>query len=101
MQLRTGYELIYSFPQPTPIILVVNIHDSRASDIVVPNQLTAEPSLPIIGYSDIFGNRPPAPAARIRLTSDAVVKDSGQPEEIVPSAGQNYVQDLPEETLVF
>ena len=49
MQLRIGYELIYSFPQPTPIILVVNIHDSRASDIVVPDRLTAEPSIPITG----------------------------------------------------
>ncbi len=47
MQLRIGYELIYSFPQPTPIILVVNVHDSRASDIVVPDRLTAEPAIPI------------------------------------------------------
>jgi len=55
MQLRTGYELIYSFPQPTPIILLVNIHESRASDIVVPDNLTAEPSLPITCYRDGFG----------------------------------------------
>lgn len=53
--LRTGYELIYSFPQPTPMILVVNIHDSRASDIVVPDHLTAEPHIPITSYSDSFG----------------------------------------------
>ena len=40
MQLRTGFELVYSFPQPTPIILVVNVHDSRTADIVVPIQVT-------------------------------------------------------------
>src|ERR1035438_8054980 len=45
MQLRIGYELIYSFPQPTPIILVVNVHDSRASDIVVPHRPTTEEAL--------------------------------------------------------
>ena len=104
MQLRTGYELIYNFPQPTPIILVVNIHDSRASDIVVPDRLVAEPSIPISGYRDAFGNqcnRLLAPPGRLRLTADAVVNDSGQPDEIVPSAGQHSVQDLPEETLVF
>jgi transglutaminase-like putative cysteine protease len=104
MQLRAGYELIYNFPQPTPIILVVNIHYSRASDMVVPDCLTAEPFIPIIGYYDTFGNRCNrllAPAGRVRLTSDAVISDSGQPDEIVPSAAQHSVQDLPEEALVF
>jgi transglutaminase-like putative cysteine protease len=56
MQFRAGYELIYSFPQPTPIILVVNIHYSRVSDIVVPDRLTAEPPIPISAYRDGFGN---------------------------------------------
>jgi len=104
MQFRTGYELIYNFPQPTPLILVVNIHDSRVSDIVVPDRLTAEPSIPIIGYRDIFGNqchRALAPAGRLRLTADGIVRDSGQPDEIVSAAWQDSVQDLPEETLLF
>ena len=104
MQFRTGYELIYNFPQPTPIILVVNIHDSRASDIVVPDRLTTEPSIPITGYRDAFGNqcnRVLAPAGRLRLTADGIIRDSGQPDEMVPAAGQDSVEDLPEETLVF
>ena len=104
MQLRAGYELIYNFPQPTPIILVVNIHYSRVSDVIVPDCLTAEPFIPIIGYYDTFGNRCNrllAPAGRVRLTSDAVITDNGQSDEIVPSAGQHFVQDLPEEALVF
>jgi transglutaminase-like putative cysteine protease len=104
MQLRTGYELTYSLPQPTPIILIVNIHDSRAADIVVSDCLTAEPSVPITGYRDAFGNRclrVLAPAGRIRLTADSVIRDSGLPDEIVCSAGQDSVQNLPEETLVF
>ena len=37
MQIRVGYELIYDCPQPTPMLLIVNIHYSRASDIVVPD----------------------------------------------------------------
>ena len=44
MQFRVGYELIYDFPQPTPIILVVNVHESRASDLVVSDRPTSEPS---------------------------------------------------------
>ncbi len=104
MQLRIGYELIYSFPQPTPIILVVNIHYSRASDIVVPDRLTVEPPIPITGFRDVFGNwchRLLAPAGRLRLATDGVIRDSGQLEETVSAAGQDSVQDLPEETLAF
>lgn len=104
MQFRTGYELIYSFPQPTPIILVVNVHDSRVSDLVVPDRLTTEPAIPITGYRDAFGNRCNrvlAPAGRLRLTADCVIADSGLPDEVVSAAGQDSVQDLPEENLVF
>jgi len=104
MQLRTGYELIYSFPQPTPIILLVNIHESRASDIVVSDALTTEPAIPIISYQDAFGNqckRLLAPAGRLRLAADGVVHDSGAPDEILTDAGHGTVQDLPDETLVF
>ena len=104
MQLRAGYELIYSFPRPTPIILVVNIHYSRASDIVIPDRLITEPFFPITPYRDGFGNfclRGLAPAGRVRLTADCVIMDNGQPDEIVSDAGQDSVQDLPEEALSF
>jgi transglutaminase-like putative cysteine protease len=104
MQLRTGFELVYQFPQPTPIILVVNVHDSRAADLVVPDQLVTEPALPISGYRDAFGNRCNrivAPAGRLRLTADCVIRDAGVPDERVFNAGEDTVQDLPEELLVF
>jgi transglutaminase-like putative cysteine protease len=104
MQLRIGYELIYTFPQPTPIILLVNIHHSRTNDIVVPDRLTADPPIPITGYHDAFGNwchRVLAPPGRLRLSSDAVIRDSGLPDEVVTAAGQDSVEDLPEDTLVF
>ena len=40
MQIRVGYELIYYCPQPTPMILTLNVHYTRASDLVVPDHLT-------------------------------------------------------------
>ena len=33
MQIRVGYELIYQCPQWTPMVLTLNIHYSRASDM--------------------------------------------------------------------
>ena len=104
MQIQVGYELIYNFPQPTPMILMVNIHYSRASNIVTPDFLTTDPSVPITAYRDAFGNwctRIVAPAGRIQLKSTAVVRDTGEPDLVVPLAQQHAVEDLPEETLVY
>lgn len=104
MLLRTGFELIYSFPQPTPVILLVNIHDSRAADLVVPDSLVTEPSIPVTGYRDIFGNqctRVLAPAGRLRLSTNCVIRDSGQPDQRMFAAAQDSVEDLPEDVLVF
>jgi len=104
MQIRVGYELIYNCPQPTPMMLMLNIHYTRASDIVIPDHLTTTPSTPITAYRDIFGNwcnRIVAPKGQIRLASTAVVKDSGEPDVVVASAQQHSIQDLPEETLMF
>ena len=47
MQLRIGYELIYDCPQPTPMILLLHVHVSRVSDIVIPDLLRTDPPLPI------------------------------------------------------
>jgi transglutaminase-like putative cysteine protease len=104
LKIRLGYQLIYDVPQPTPMIMVLGVHFSRASDIVVPDILTTSPSVPIHSYRDGFGNwcnRIVAPAGRIRLSAAGVVNDSGNPDVVVPSATQSTVEDLPAETLVF
>ena len=104
MHIRAGLELIYTFPQPTPVILVVDIHYSRVSDIVSQDRLSTNPAVPITAYRDGFGNwcsRILAPAGQIRITTGAVVRDSGAPDPVVPDAGQQPVHSLPEETLVF
>jgi transglutaminase-like putative cysteine protease len=104
MRLRIGYELIYSFPQQTPVILVLNVHDSRGPDIIVPAGLTTEPTLPMTCYRDGFGNhchRLLAPDGRLRLTADGIIRDSGKPDEVVTDAEQDPVEDLPEDALVF
>lgn len=104
MKIRVGYEILYDCPQPTPMLLTLSIHFSRVSDIVVPDHLTTQPSIPITAYRDGFGNwcsRIVAPKGRLRLTANAVVNDTGEPDSVAPSARQHPVEELPEETLVF
>jgi transglutaminase-like putative cysteine protease len=104
VQIRVGYELDYAFPQPTPMIVTLNVHYSRASDLVRPDHMLTTPSVPLASYRDGFGNwcsRLVAPQGRFRITADAVVRDSGAPDPVSPWAEQHPVQQLPEETLVF
>jgi transglutaminase-like putative cysteine protease len=104
IKIRVGYELIYDLQQPTPMIMVLGTHFSRASDIVVPDYLTTTPSIPITQYRDLFGNwcsRIMAPAGRVRLSGDGVVRDSGLPDVVAPSAPQHAVEDLPSDTIGY
>lgn len=104
MLIHIGYELDYCCPQPTPMILTLNVHYSRASDLMAPDHLRTTPAIPVSSYRDSFGNwcsRIVAPEGHLRIMSDAYVRDSGQPDTVVYGAQQLAVQDLPEETLVF
>ena len=104
MQIRVGYALTYSCPQPTPMILALTIHASRAGDVVIPDLVRVEPACPVSGYRDSFGNwctRILAPAGEIRVFSDALVNDTGLPDVVVPGALQTPVEELPQETLEF
>ncbi len=104
LQIRVGYELVYQCPQPTPMIVTLNIHYSRSSDVLTPDHLMLSPSVPIRAYRDSFGNwcnRIVAPQGSLRLTSDAVVSDSGAPDPVLPWLEQRPVETLPEETLLF
>jgi transglutaminase-like putative cysteine protease len=102
--IRVGCELTYRCPQPTPMILMLNIHFTRVSDIVRPDHLVTVPSLPISSYRDSYGNwcsRIVAPAGETRITTDALINDSGLHDIVAPDAKQTPVESLPEETLIF
>jgi transglutaminase-like putative cysteine protease len=104
MKLRIGCELQYVFPQPTPIILILNTHFTRVSDLLTPDNIIVSPSAAISGYRDGLGNwcsRIVAPAGRVRIATDAIVSDSGLPDAVILDAWQVPVEELPEETLVF
>ena len=104
IKIRVGYELVYECPQPTPMLLLLNLHYTRASDILIPDHIVTSPSVPITAYRDGFGNwcsRIMAPAGEIRISTDAVVKDSGLPDPVNLNARQHEVCDLPTDILVY
>lgn len=104
MQIRTGFELIYECPQPTPMILNLNVHFTRVSDLVGRDDLMFDPPVPRSAYRDGFGNwctRIVAPRGSTRVSADAIVNDAGFPDVVAPQARQVPVPELPEEALLF
>ena len=104
MRLRLGYELIYDCPQPVPMLLVLNVHPSRAADLVVAEVMRVDPAVPVRTYFDQFGNmcsRIVAPAGRTVISAEGIIEDSGAIDPYVPDAIEHRVEDLPDAVLTF
>jgi transglutaminase-like putative cysteine protease len=104
MKLNVGCEFHYTFTQETPAMLALNVHYSRASDLIAPDHVSVTPSVPLRAYRDGFGNwciRLLAPAGKVTFAARAQVNDSGAPDPCRRNAGQVPVQDLPDEAIVF
>jgi transglutaminase-like putative cysteine protease len=104
MQIRIGYAVTYEFQQPTPMIVMLNVHYSRVSDLQAPDVMITSPSTPYAAYRDSFGNwcnRVLAPAGIFRIGADTVINDPGVHDDVAPWAEQHPVEDLPDETLVY
>ncbi len=98
MEIRVGFEIAYTAVQPTPMVIMLSIHPSRFSDIVGAETIVAEPNVPIGFYHDSFGNvcgRLVAPSGGVTLRGSALVRDSGLPDVVVPTAQQVPIDQLP------
>jgi transglutaminase-like putative cysteine protease len=86
------------------MVLMLNVHPSRAGDLLAPDLIRVAPLRPLSIYTDMFGNtccRLTAPAGDLRIVTDTVVRDSGLPDPVVPDAIQHPVADLPHDALIF
>ncbi len=104
MLIRFGYDITYEFAQPSPMLLTLNVHASRAGDLVVPDRMTTWPQVPTSAYYDGFGNwctRLVAPAGLFRIQAQGVIRDSGLFEAAPVQAYQHLVPELPEDVLVY
>ena len=104
LQMQIGFEIEFNCPAPTPMLLTLNVHSSRAADLRQPDLLQCEPPLPVSYYHDQFSNycgRIVAPAGPLVLRTNALIMDSGEPDAYAPWAQQLPVEQLPESTLVY
>jgi transglutaminase-like putative cysteine protease len=104
LQIRAGYEISYDCPQPTPMILTLSVHPSRIDDLITLDRMRLEPPIVPNTYHDIFGNfchviR--APTGRLTMSADFLIRDSGEPDAIAPQAGQQALEELPVNVLIY
>ena len=104
MRIHLGCELSYSLPKPTPMIVILNVHYSRFTDLERPDHLVTDPPVPVQSYRDSFGNwccRLVAPTGRFTLGTDGIVRDDGSGDPVDLNAAQHPVEALPPDTLLF
>lgn len=104
MRVRNGFQITYDCPAPTPMLLMVSVHPSRRGDLETPDWVRTEPPVDVRQYLDGFGNicsRILAPAGRMVISADFVIRDSGLVDDYAPDAIQIAVHNLPDETLVY
>jgi transglutaminase-like putative cysteine protease len=104
MRIRIGFDLIFGIATPTPMLLALYVHPSRAKDLESPEQLLVEPAIPLIHFQDMYGNkvaRVLAPVGDLRIRHDTVIRDSGEPDATGEGAVQHLVDQLPAEVLPF
>jgi len=104
MLIRVGFEAAFEFEKPTPVVLMMHVHPSRASTIRRAEYLSVAPQAAISDYVDLYGNRcsrAVVQAGHVTFRNNAVVEDDGQPDVQVWNAYQHRVEELPSDVLPF
>ena len=104
MLIRLGYEIAIECQQRTPIISLLEIHQDRQADIKRQTRMLTSPQVPTSVYRDRYGNacrRFVAPQGDFRILYDAMIEDSGEPDEVNALARETPVEDLPDDVLGY
>lgn len=104
LEIRVGFDLTLRCPRPTPMIVTLGVHASRAADLLEADPLEVTPEVPLRSYVDSYGNvcnRLLAPAGLLRIQGHGLVADRGLSDPVLPSLEQRPVQDLPDDVLLF
>ena len=102
MRLNAGCQIVFEAAEPTPLILMLRPR-SGLGQWVVQEEYLLEPSLPIVEYTDSYGNlcqRLLVPNGRFQVRTTACV-EAADAIDVLPGAPFVPVQHLPNETILF
>ena len=104
MLIKIGYDIELSVAPPMALIYLLRVHPSRRDDLVAPEQLLVSGGLVAEEYIDSYGNHcgrvnVPLGMSTVRITNDALIRDSGELDEVDLDARQRDPTELPFSTL--
>ncbi|MCW3477153.1 transglutaminase-like domain-containing protein [Limobrevibacterium gyesilva] len=103
MIIRIGFNIVCECPQPTPMVLMLNVHPTRAGDVIAGDKVICDTVEPLRTYRDSFGNictRVVAPP-RARFVNKAIIRDTGLPDRVAVDAAETPVIELPDDALLY
>ncbi len=103
MRLRVGCEFNYDVAYPTPAVAQVQPRPDGSFHLLRDEWRTT-PDLPIHEYRDLYGNvcrRMTMPPGPLTLRYDALISATRERDEIIPTAEQVPVDELPDECLIY
>jgi transglutaminase-like putative cysteine protease len=106
MLIRIGFDIELSVATPMALIYLLRVHPSRRDDLLSPESLRLSGGLEPEEYLDSFGNHcgrvnVPRGMENIRISSEALIRDSGELDEVNQGARQHEPTELPFSTLQF
>ena len=106
MLIRIGYDIELSVATPMALIYLLRVHPSRRDDLVSPEPVQVSGGLVPEEYIDTFGNHcgrvnVPVGMSTVRITNDALIRDSGELDVVDLEARQRDPTELPFSTLQF
>jgi len=104
MLIRLGYDIELEISQQMAVVALLNVHSSRISDLLEPDEIQISQPVAREEYFDSFGNkctRILAQPGPLRFSASTLIEDSGEPDSVNWDAVQHPVEALPYETLRF
>jgi transglutaminase-like putative cysteine protease len=102
--LRIGFDIQFAIPAPVAVVALLNVHPTREGDLLGPDEIRVEPAAELDTFIDSFGNRCSrllAQPGALRLSSSALIRDSGRPDEVNREAREVPVNELPPDVLRY
>src|SRR5580658_8829050 len=104
MKIRLGYDIELEISRPMAVVTVLNVHPSRAQDLLEADEVEISPEVPADHFIDAFGNRCLrllAPQGTLRLSNSTLIEDSGDADPIPWDEPQLPVERLPTDVHQF
>lgn len=90
MKIEAGCDIAFNCFQDVPPILMLSVHPSRRSDLLIEHKISFSPNVASRDYLDVFGNvctRVVAPEGLFEIRNGFILADSGQPDEVASGRG--------------